>query len=108
MRLGFTLDGRELDSGRQVRARSRGGARVVAAAARGRALPRAVVPITLEGGHRTGLGSSGQPLEYRAPVTGNPGRAAKIACRAQRSSQRARVAWDADFRKITAAGSHRR
>lgn len=114
---GFSLDGRELATGRQAPKRRRGGrdrvrprgakARVVASGwlARGRTLPRAVVPPAQHGGNWSGLGISGEPLEYRAVTTSS--RAAKVACRNSRRTKGARVAWEADFRRMAAAGARR-
>ena len=67
---------------------------------------RATVPPSPDKkGRFRGENYLGDSLPYLAPPRLTS--AAKVACRACRSTQRARRAWDADFRKITAAGARR-
>ena len=92
MREGYSLDGRNLETGRQERKSKRHGRHrrrksVVVS-------PRAVVPAP---NRHAGNDNS---LEYRAPTA----QGAKIISRNARATKKARASWDATFAKITKAG----
>lgn len=95
-----SLDGRDLETGRQVRVSTRGGRRKPVRRSPASRVDRAacVERPRVHASHGLAL-----ELTYLRPVR-SPG-AAKAATRARRGTQGARVAWDHDFRLSCAAGA---